>query len=130
MKNNVNRKDRINQGDLFWIALDDKNTINHPHVVIQEDLLNHSRLETVVLCALTSNLQRAKFPGNVLLDLGEGNLPKHSIVEVSKVITIRKDQLGAYIGSLPRTRIKEIKTGMRFVEKIIERNTNIENTKH
>lgn len=130
MKNNVNRKDRINQGDLFWIELDDENTINHPHVVIQEDVRNHSRLETVVLCALTSNLQRAKFPGNVLLDLGEGNLPKQSVVEVSKVITVRKDQLGAYIGSLPRTRIDEIKAGMRFVEKIMERNTNIENAKH
>jgi mRNA interferase MazF len=44
----------------------------HPHVVVQEDVFNHSRITTVIVCALTSNLNRAHEPGNVLLDVGEG----------------------------------------------------------
>lgn len=70
----------INQGDIYWVKVGD---IPHPHVVVQDDLFNHSRVDTIIVCALTSNLQRVSRPGNVLLDVGEGDLPKQSVVEVS-----------------------------------------------
>jgi hypothetical protein len=34
------------------------------------------------VCALSSNLKRASEPGNVLLELGEGDLEKQSVVVV------------------------------------------------
>ncbi len=55
-------------------------------------------------------------PGNILLDVGEANLPKHSAVEVSKVSSIPKTQLGEYIGSLTERRIEQILVGMRFLQ--------------
>src|SRR5882724_11857413 len=79
----------INQGDIYWVQVEDLSGsepgIRHPHVVIQENILNHSRITTVVACALTSNRKRANTPGNVLLEVGEANLPTQSVVEVSKV---------------------------------------------
>ena len=90
----------------------------HPHVVIQENVLNRSRIPTVVLCALTTNMKRAKSPGNVLLEAGEGNLPRQSIVVVSQVSTVDKTQLGEYIGSLSEQRIRQILAGMQFLYKI------------
>src|SRR5687768_4858411 len=50
----------INQGDVFWLQLEAE--IVHPHVVIQENVLNHSRIKTVVVCALTTNLKRVNMP--------------------------------------------------------------------
>jgi hypothetical protein len=54
----------INQGDIYWVKAKEPNTgdagFTHPHVVIQEDVLNRSRINTVVVCALTTNLKRAK----------------------------------------------------------------------
>ena len=47
-------------------------------------------------------------PRNVLLEVGEANLPKQSIVEVAKVSTVEKTQLGEYIGSLTDRRIHQI----------------------
>ena len=92
----------INQGDLFWVPLKDEYGAVpgyvHPHVVIQDNVINHSRIQTVVVCALTTNLARAKVPGNVLLDLGEANLPRRSIVVVSQVSTVYKAELGEYTG--------------------------------
>ena len=48
----------IHRGDLYWIAPDDSrgpaSDYAHPHVVVQEDVFNHSRITTVVVCALTS----------------------------------------------------------------------------
>ena len=90
--------------------------IPHPHVVIQDDLFNHSRIHTVVACALTSNVKRASIHGNLLLEAGEANLPKQSVVEVSKVSTVDKSQLGEYIGALSEQRITQILAGMHFLQ--------------
>ena len=89
----------------------------HPHVVVQDDLFNHSRVATVVVCALTSNLRRASWPGNVLLEAGEGNLPKRSVVVVSQVSSVEKTRLGERIGWLSDTRVEQILTGLRFQQR-------------
>lgn len=108
----------VNQGDLFWLTSDEARgsvpPIAHPHVVVQADVLNRSRLTTVVVCALTTNQKRANEPGNVLLVLGEGGLPQPSVVVVSQVSSVERAQLGPRIGSLSAARVEEILNGMRF----------------
>ena len=108
----------INQGDIYWLRFDaghsPQSDIPHPYVVIQENVLNHSRLATVVVCALTSNLKRASYPGNVLLEADEANLPRQSVVEISKVAAVAKIRLADYIGSLNEQRVQQILAGMRF----------------
>jgi mRNA interferase MazF len=109
---------RIDRGDVFWIGPDDSRgpvpSYSHPHVVVQDDVFNHSRITTVVVCALTSNLHRAHEPGNVLLDVGEGNLPKQSVVVVSQISSVEKTRLGERIGSLSDARVEQILAGLRF----------------
>jgi mRNA interferase MazF len=77
----------IQQGDIYWIELEEPTGsepgYSHPHVVVQNNVFNASRINTVIVCALTSNLRRAQAPGNVLLEKGEANLPKESVVLVS-----------------------------------------------
>lgn len=115
----------INQGDIYWVPLEESGDIEagatHPHVIVQDNVLNHSRITTVVVCALTSNLKRAKSPGNVLLEAGEANLSKQSVVVVSKVSTVNKTQLGKYIGSLSEQRIHQILDGMQFLQTFLPR---------
>jgi len=115
----------VNQGDIYWVQLDEPSGTEpgyaHPHVVIQDNVINHSRINTVVMCALTTNSKRANAPGNVLLEAGEGNLPKQSIVIVSQASTVAKAQLGEYIGSLTQQRIDQILAGMQFLQRMTER---------
>lgn len=110
----------INRGDVFWIEADPaRGSIPgspHPHVVIQDDLFNRSRISTVIVCALTSNLNRATEPGNVLLEPGEGNLEKQSVVVVSQVSSVYKTRLGQHIGTLSAERVQQILAGMRFLQ--------------
>ena len=111
----------IDRGNIYWVALNSEEgpeaAIPHPYVVMQDDVFNHSRIHTVVVCALTSNLRRAsETPGNVLLEQGEGNLPRQSVVEVSKVSSVEKAQLGEYIGALSQARVEQILAGMRFLQ--------------
>ena len=80
----------IRQGDIYWIDLGDPEGsepgYRHPHVVVQNNVFNKSRINTIVVCALTSNLKRAEVPGNVLLKKGEANLKKDSVVNISQVV--------------------------------------------
>ena len=109
----------INQGDVFWVDLGEPSGsepgYRHPHVVIQNNVFNRSRIGTVVVCALTSNLGRAKAPGNVLLEKGEADLPKQSVVNVSQIFTVDKRDLEEKIGTLSRRRIHQILDGVRLV---------------
>lgn len=109
----------INRGDIYWIQFSDDShsSIAHPHVVIQEDIFNQSRIETTIVCALTTNMKHLNMPGNILLEPGEANLPKQSIIEVAKVSSVPKTQLGDYIGSLDEKRIEQILSGMRFLQR-------------
>ena len=108
----------INRGDLFWIDPDESRGsvpgYSHPHVVVQDDVFNYSRISTVVVCALSSNLNCANEPGNVLLELGEGDLGKQSVVVVSQVSAAYKARLGQRIGALSKDRVEQILAGMRF----------------
>ena len=109
----------INQGDIFWIDLDEPSGsepgYRHPHVVVQNNVFNRSRINTVVICALTSNLKRAAAPGNVLLEPKEANLPKQSVVNISQIFTVDKSQLGEKIGTLSSRRVREILDGIRLL---------------
>jgi mRNA interferase MazF len=109
----------IQQGDVFWVDLGDPfgsaPGYRHPHVVIQNNLFNRSRIGTVVVCVITSNLRRAQAPGNVLLDMGEANLPKPSVVNVSQIFTVDKTALVEKIGTLSSQRVREILDGMRLL---------------
>ena len=109
----------INQGDIYWMDLEEPSGsepgYRHPHVIIQNNLFNRSRINTVVVCALSSNLRRASVPGNVLLESGEVGLPKQSVILVSQIFTIEKTQLSEYVGTLSSRRIRQILDGIRLV---------------
>ncbi|MFZ4676010.1 MAG: type II toxin-antitoxin system PemK/MazF family toxin [Nodosilinea sp.] len=109
----------ISQGDVYWVDLGEPvgsaPGFLHPHVVIQNDAFNRSDIRTVVVCALTSNLKRAAAPGNVLLDVGEANLPKQSVVNISQVFTVDKSQLGEKIGLLSTRRVRQILDGVQLL---------------
>ena len=106
----------IRQGDVFWLYLGapagSSPGCRHPHVVVQNNVFNQSKIQTVVVCALTSNVQRAAAPGNVLLRRGEANLPKRSVVNISQLFTVDRTQLSERIGTLSSQRVREILEGI------------------
>lgn len=82
---------------------------------INQNVFNRSPIGTVLACPLTTNLRRAKAPGNVLLNENEAELPKQSVVVVSQVLTIDKSELIDKIGSLSKERIDEILEGIKLL---------------
>ena len=109
----------IKQGDVFWIELDEPKGsepgFRHPHVVVQNNIFNKSRINTVIVCSLTSNVKRAEVPGNVLLKKGEANLKKESVVNVTQIVTVDRADLIEKIGTLSSTRVHQIIAGLKLV---------------
>jgi mRNA interferase MazF len=106
----------IRQGDVFWVDVGDPQGsaqgYRRPHVVVQNDFFNHSRINTTVVCAITSNTRLSESPGNVELPLGEANLPKKSVVNISQLFTVNKDELTEWIGSLSPRSLKRVVSGI------------------
>ena len=107
------------QGEIFWVDLGEPSGsepgYRHPHIVIQNNIFNSSNINTVVVCSLTSNLKRAKAPGNVMLNKGEANLPKKSVVNISQIYTVNKSDLVEKIGQVSEKRIHEILAGLKLL---------------
>ena len=69
----------------------------------------------MVVCSLTSNLQRAQSPGNVMLNKGEANLTKPSVVNITQIFTVDKRDLVEKIGSITSDRMKQVLEGIELL---------------
>ncbi len=109
----------IKQGEIYWVDLGEPSGsapgYRHPHIVIQNNLFNSSNINTVVMCALTSNLKRGLSPGNVVLKKGEANLPKKSVINITQIYTVDKNDLSEKIGKVNSEKLKEILLGLQLL---------------
>jgi mRNA interferase MazF len=109
----------IRQGQVYWLdfgpVAGSTPAQRHPCVVVQNDVFNRSAIATSVVCLITSNLSRAKAPGNVLLKKGEANLPKASVVNVSQILTVDKAELAENIGSLSDAAAHAVRDGLHMI---------------
>ncbi len=110
---------KISQGDLYWVDLrpprGSESGYRHPVVVVQNDVYNASSIQTVVVCLLTSNAARANVLGNVLIKKAEANLPRTSVVVVGQIKTLDRSHLGEKIGTLSKSRVAEIFSGLKLM---------------
>jgi len=84
-------------------------------LVVQANEFNASRIHTVIVAVITSNLRLAAAPGNVLCQTRETGLPRDSVVNVSQLITVDKSLLTERIGLLPARALRQVEAGLRLV---------------
>jgi mRNA interferase MazF len=109
----------IHQGDVVWVNLPAASGSapagRRPGVVLQHDRFNRTRLNTVVVVAITSRMKYAAFPGNVRLAKGEAGLPKESVVNVTQIATVDRAQVGSRLGQVTARQLREVWNGVRLV---------------
>jgi mRNA interferase MazF len=111
----------IKQGNVYWCSVQTANgttTTPHPYVVIQDTVINQSRIDTVVVCGITTNMKKATWPGYIVLESREANLTQRSIIDVSQVSVIQKSQLGDYIGEISASRLSQLFSGMKIIQSL------------
>jgi len=109
----------MHRGEVWWASLPDPSGsgpgYRRPVLVVQADEFNESRIQTVVVAALTSNLRLGAAPGNVLCRRSESGLRKDSVVNVSQLLTLDKSFLSARIKALPAPVMRSVEAGLRLV---------------
>lgn len=105
------------RGQLWWADLGlprgSAPALRRPVLVISADQYNRSRLATVTVVVLTSNVQLAALPGNTLVpaDVVAG-LDEDSVVNVTQIATIDRGAVEERIGSLPDWLMAEVNSGL------------------
>ncbi len=109
----------MKRGEIWWATLADpvgsEPGYRRPVLVLQSDEFNESRIRTVVVLTLTSNLRLASAPGNVPCPKTETGLPRESVVNVSQAATINKTRLTLRVGRLPARLMQQVEAGLRSV---------------
>ena len=109
----------MTRGEVWWASLPAPRGsgpgLRRPVVVVQADSFNRSRIRTLIVAVVTSNLNLAGVPGNVRLRKREGGLRDASVVNVSQLLTIDKDYLNQRLGILNGARMAAIDAGLRLV---------------
>ena len=109
----------IRNGSVYWVDFSpgkgSEPMGRSPGLVVQHDRLNDSKLNTVIVIAITSNMRFGDLPGNVVLKKGEANMPKNSVINVTQIKTVDKNSLKEKIGSLSRDRMSEVQEGIKLI---------------
>jgi mRNA interferase MazF len=100
------------RGEIWWANLppprDSASAKRRPVLVIQNDSFNRSALNTVVCAVITSNLELAGLPGNMLLEKAVSGLDKSSAINFSQIATVDKACLTEMVRMLPREIMQKV----------------------
>ena len=96
----------IRKGSIYWVDFSpgkgSEPIGRRPGFVIQNDILNDSRLNTVIMLAITSTLRFGELPGNVVIRKDEANLQKKSVINVTQIKSVDKASIREKIGTLSK----------------------------
>jgi len=109
----------MQRGEIWWATLrapeGSEPGYRRPVLVVQGDEFNASKINTVIVIMLTSNMALHAAPGNVLLSKRSTRLPKSSVANVSQILTLDKSFLTERVAKIDASAMREIDDGLRLV---------------
>lgn len=109
----------MRRGEIWWATLPSPMGsgpgLRRPVLVVQSNQFNDSKIPTVVVAAVTSNLGLAAAPGNVRVSRSDSGLPKPSIINVSQILTVDRALLTGRVRALPALTMQRVDEGLRQV---------------
>jgi mRNA interferase MazF len=112
----------IRNGTIYWVdfspAKGSEPKGRRPGLVVQNNILNDSNLNTVVMVAITSTMKFGDLPGNVVLRKGEANLPRKCVVNVTQIKSVDKKSIKEEIGTLSSQKLEQVQEGLKLILEI------------
>ncbi|MEI7013466.1 type II toxin-antitoxin system PemK/MazF family toxin [Leptospira licerasiae] len=107
------------RGEIWWVDLGipfgSEPGFKRPVLIVQDDSFNESNIDTVIVVSITSNLNLAEAPGNVLLFKKDSNLSKDSVVNVSQIVTLDRERFLNKVGKLKSSKMADVEEGLKLV---------------
>ncbi|MFT3886864.1 MAG: type II toxin-antitoxin system PemK/MazF family toxin [Arachnia sp.] len=109
----------VARGEVWWAdfgePLGSEPGYLRPALVVSSDRFNRSRIATVIVSVITSDIRLASAPGNVELERGNANLPKDCVINVSQTLVVDRTRLTELVGPLPSHLMNRVDDGLRLV---------------
>jgi mRNA interferase MazF len=109
----------IRKGTIYWVDFSpgkgSEPKGRRPGLVFQSDILNDSKINTVIMLSITLTMKFGEIPGNVILRKGEANLPRRCVINVTQIKSVDKSSVKEKIGSLSKKRMDEVHEGLKLV---------------
>jgi len=110
------------RGEIWWANLPlpegSKPAKRRPVLIIQGDSFNRSGIKTVICAVITSNIEIASLPGNLLLEKAVSGLEKTSTVNFSQIATVDKTDLTEQVAMLPKSILEKVNNCLKMVLEI------------
>ncbi|GMO49860.1 MAG: type II toxin-antitoxin system PemK/MazF family toxin [Termitinemataceae bacterium] len=107
------------RGEIWWvqfgIPFGSEAGYKRPVLIVQDDSFNESRIRTIVIVPLTTNLRLAEAPGNVFLKKTESKLGDDSVIIVAQLYALDRDRFIKKISKLDKDIMEKVKNGMMLV---------------
>lgn len=109
----------MKRGEIWWASLPSPAGsgpgYRRPVLIVQSNPFNYSRISTVVVAAISSNLALAAAPGNVRVGRADSGLAKQSVINTSQVLTVDRTYLTQRVRPLPSQVLSRVDAGLRLV---------------
>jgi len=109
----------MRRGEVWWASLPPPTGsgpgFRRPVLVIQSNSFNDSRIASIIVAIITTNLALEAAPGNVRLAKADSGLSKASVVNVSQLFTIHRTMLTEKARALPSATMHQVEAGLRLV---------------
>ncbi len=109
----------VERGGIWWADLGEPRGsspgFHRPVVIIQSDFYNRTRLNTLIVAIITTNLRLANMPGNVLLSKRTSELKEESVVNITQLFTLDRSDLLEFVGTLSERKMEQVEKGLRLV---------------
>jgi mRNA interferase MazF len=106
-------------GEIWWadfgIPFGSEPGYRRPVLIIQDNAFNESRIDTVVVLPLSTNLALENAPGNVLIVKTDSGLPKDSVIVISQLYAIDKARLLERESRVPKRVLNKVEYGIKLV---------------
>ena len=107
------------RGEIWWanfgIPYGSEPGFDRPVVIIQNDQINKSKINTTIVIPLTTNLLLEEATGNVYLDKEETGLPKNSVAVVSQISVLDKKRLVRFQSTIQYHSLLQIEDGIKVI---------------
>lgn len=109
----------MSRGDVVWVEVGVPRASEpakvRPAIVLQDDWLLATAINTVLVVPLTSNLAQEAFPGNVVIPAAASALDRDSVALVTQIGPVSREFLDpAPAGRVPGYLLKSVEGGVRL----------------
>jgi mRNA interferase MazF len=109
----------MTRGEIWWadfgIPFGSEAGYRRPVLIVQDDAFNESRIRTIVVLPLTSNVRLLEAPGNVLVTKKESKLSEDSVVIAAQFYAIDRGKFIEKISKVKKETIERVESGMMLV---------------